>query len=230
MEFPNAKWSFGEAETYMWGPAFLVHAITDSLDLSKSKSYETKLPSDASWFEFATGRLVVKSKVNMTNEGNFNVVSTAKTLHHIPVFVRSGSFIPMSPVIQSTDNYQDTNVVLHYYVDRDASDFNSSFTWYEDDGYTADAESKNLSKKLCCNSVKSEELCKLEFQASYGSQLTEKAFQFELRVHTNQAPKSVNIDGKNTRFTYDGNTQTLKIHHFVYLNFEQTTSNMVLKW
>ncbi len=230
MEFPNAKWSFVEAETYMWGPAFLVHAITDSLDSSKNKSYETKLPSDASWFELATGRLVVKSKVNMTNEGNFNVVSTSKTLHHIPVFVRSGSFVPMSPVIQSTDHYEDTNVVLHYYVDRGASEFNSSFTWYEDDGYTAGAESKNLAKKLYCNSFKSKDLCKLEFQASFGSQLTEKAFQFELRVHTNQAPKSVNINGKNADFTYDENTQTLKIHHSVDLNIEQTTSNIALKW
>ncbi len=230
MEFPNAKWSFVEAETYMWGPAFLVHAITDSLDSSKNKSYETKLPSDASWFELATGRLVVKSKVNMTNEGNFNVVSTSKTLHHIPVFVRSGSFVPMSPVIQSTDHYEDTNVVLHYYVDRGASEFNSSFTWYEDDGYTAGAESKNLAKKLYCNSFKSKDLCKLEFQASFGSQLTEKAFQFELRVHTNQAPKSVNIDGKNADFAYDENTQTLKIHHSVDLNIEQTTSNIALKW
>lgn len=230
MEFPNAKWSFVEAATYMWGPAFLVHAITDSLDSSKNKSYETKLPSDASWFELATGRLVVKSKVNMTNEGNFNVVSTSKTLHHIPVFVRSGSFVPMSPVIQSTDHYEDTNVFLHYYVDRGASEFNSSFTWYEDDGYTAGAESKNLAKKLYCNSFKSKDLCKLEFQASFGSQLTEKAFQFELRVHTNQAPKSVNIDGKNAHFTYDVNTQTLKIHHSVDLNIEQTTSNIALKW
>ena len=230
MEFPNAKWSFVEAETYMWGPAFLVHAITDSLDSSKNKSYETKLPSDASWFELATGRLVVKSKVNMTNEGNFNVVSTSKTLNHIPVFVRSGSFVPMSPVIQSTDHYEDTNVVLHYFVDRGASEFNSSFTWYEDDGYTAGAESKNLAKKLYCNSFKSKDLCKLEFQASFGSQLTEKAFQFELRVHTNQAPKSVNINGKNADFTYDENTQTLKIHHSVDLNIEQTTSNIALKW
>jgi hypothetical protein len=121
-------------------------------------------------------------------------------------------------------------VVLHYYVDRDASEFNSSFTWYEDDGYTADAESKNLAKKLYCNSLKSKDLCKLEFQASYGSQLMEKAFQFELRVHTNQAPKSVNIDGKNAHFTYDENNQTLKIHHSVYLNIQQTTSNIALKW
>ena len=230
MEFPTAKWSFSETETYMWGPAFLVHAITDSLGSSRTKFYETKLPSDASWFDFATGRLVVKSKINMTNEGNFDVVSTAKTLHCIPVFVRSGSFVPMSPAIQSTDHYEDTNVVLHYYVDRDASDLNSSFTWYEDDGYTADAESKNLSKKLYCNALKSKELCKLDFQASYGSQLTEQAFQFELCVHTNQAPKSVNIDGKNARFTYDRKTQSLKINHSFYLNIEQTTSNIALKW
>jgi alpha-glucosidase (family GH31 glycosyl hydrolase) len=66
MEFPTAKWSFSETETYMWGPAFLVHAITDSLGSSRTKFYETKLPSDASWFDFATGRLVVKYKINMT--------------------------------------------------------------------------------------------------------------------------------------------------------------------
>ncbi len=230
MEFPEAKWSFESTDSYMWGPAFLVHAITDSLGSSQTKSYETKLPSDVSWFEFSSGRLVEKTKVNEANESIYHVVSTTKTIHHIPVFVRSGSFIPMSPVIQSTDNYEDSNVVLHYYVDRDASAFESSFTWYEDDGYTVDTEANGLLKKVGCNSVKTKNLCIIDFQSSFGSQLTEKSFQFELRVHTNQAPKSVKVDGKNVSFTFDGETQVLKIKYPVYLNIEQITSRIAVKW
>lgn len=230
MEFPAAKWSLESTDSYMWGSAFLVHAITDSLGSRNSKFYETKLPSDASWFEFATGCLVVKSIVNMTNEGNFYLISTAKTLRHIPVFVRSGSFVPMSPVIQSTANYEDSNVVLHYYVDRDASDFRSSFTWYEDDGYTADAEANGLFKKVECNSVKSKNICILDFQSSFGAQLLEESFHFQLQVHTNKAPKSVKIDGKSVRFSFDGQTQALKIKRAVNLNIEQKTSRIELKW
>lgn len=228
MEFPAAKWSFTETETYVWGPSFLVHAITDSMTSSKDKVYQTKLPSDASWFELSTGRLVVKSEVIMTNDGNFNVVSSPKTLHHIPVYVRSGAFIPMSPIIQSTEAYRDTAVLLHFYVNPRAID-SSSFVWYEDDGTTYDAEAKGLAKKLLCTSATQSKSCTVTFTPEIGANVWIKYFQFALLIHTPICPKEVIWNGQKVAFKFDQEKQTLQFKGISKLKIT-SPQQLELKW
>jgi alpha-glucosidase (family GH31 glycosyl hydrolase) len=228
MEFPAAKWSFTQTETYMWGPSFLVHAITDSMTSSKDKVYQTKLPSDASWFELSTGRLVVKSEVIMTNDGNFNVVSSPKTLHHIPVYVRSGAFIPMSPIIQSTEAYRDTAVLLHFYVNPRAID-SSSFVWYEDDGTTYDAEAKGLAKKLLCTSATQSKSCTVTFTPEIGANVWIKYFQFALLIHTPICPKEVIWNGQKVAFKFEKEKQTLQFKGISKLKIT-SPQQLELKW
>ena len=228
MEFPAAKWSFTQTETYMWGPSFLVHAITDSMTSSKDKVYQTKLPSDASWFELSTGRLVVKSEVIMTNDGNFNVVSSPKTLHHIPVYVRSGAFIPMSPIIQSTEAYRDTAVLLHFYVNPRAID-SSSFVWYEDDGTTYDAEAKGLAKKLLCTSATQSKSCTVTFTPEIGANVWIKYFQVALLIHTPICPKEVIWNGQKVAFKFDQEKQTLQFKGISKLKIT-SPQQLELKW
>jgi alpha-glucosidase/oligosaccharide 4-alpha-D-glucosyltransferase len=233
MEFPEAKWSFESTDSYMWGSAFLVHAITDSLESAPYKNLSmitTLLPQTASWFDFHSGRLVANEKMPHVSQTDYHVVMTPKTLQHIPVFVRSGSFIPMSPVVQSTEAYRDSAVVIHYYIDAQQGSLSSEFVWFEDDGSTFDAENKGVSKKLLCKSVKSAALCTLEFKAEFGAQLPNKFFHFELQVHTNKAPKSVKVDGKKVKFTFEEKNQVLHITNLTQLNNEQNTSQIELKW
>ncbi|MFM6946302.1 MAG: TIM-barrel domain-containing protein [Flavobacteriales bacterium] len=233
MEFPEATWSFESADSYMWGPAFLVHAITDSLESEVYKNLSmitTLLPQSASWFDFHSGLLVAHQKLSNVSQTEYRVVMTPKTLQHIPVFVRSGSFIPMSPVIQSTNDYKDSNVVLHYYIDALQANLTSEFTWYEDDGNTAEAETKGLSKKLACTSVKSETDCTLAFKADFGVQLQNKSFQFKLQIHTNKAPKCVKIAGKKVKFSFDEKNQVLHIDPKIILNNKQNVSQVEIKW
>jgi alpha-glucosidase (family GH31 glycosyl hydrolase) len=211
MEFPEAKWSFAETETYMWGNAFLVHAITDSMSSSKEKVYQTKLPSNASWFDFSTGRLAVKSEVMMTNDGNFNVVSTPKTIHHIPVFVRSGSFIPMSPIIQSTEAYCDTMVTLHTYIARPTVPDTTVFLWYEDDGRTKDAQRFGLAKMLRCETAVEPNKATFTLSPTIEHNAALPYFQFEWLMHTNAAPKKVRLNGKKVTFKFDQDKQTLQL-------------------
>jgi oligosaccharide 4-alpha-D-glucosyltransferase len=230
MEFPTAKWSFSETETYMWGPSFLVHAITDSMSSSKEKVYKTNLPADASWFDFHTGRLVVKSKVNMTNNGNYNVVSTTKTLDYIPIFVRSGSFIPMSPIIQSTELYRDTAAILHFYIDPNAGSESTSFVWYEDDGATYAAESKGLAKKLQCSSTTQSKICTMTFTPEIGANLWEKYFNFKLLIHTSTAPKQILIAGEKVKFKFDKNTETIQLKDHPKLKIDNKELQIEIQW
>ena len=234
MEFPEAKWSFESTDSYMWGPAFIVHAITDSLNsqaYASQNEVHTKLPASASWFDFHSGRLVANEYLlSCFYQTEYHDIMTPKTLQHIPVFVRSGSFVPMSPIIQSTADYQDSTVVLHYYIDAQQATLTSAFTWYEDDGNVAQAEPNGLSKKLACTSVKSATHCTLEFKADFGAQLQNKSFQFAVQVHTNKAPKSVKVGGKRVKFTFEEEKQVLQIANLMQLNNEQNAALIEIKW
>ena len=234
MEFPGATWAFHEAETFMWGPAFLVHAITDSLN---SKQYgsqnemHTRLPASASWFDFHSGRLVASEhKHSCFYQTEDHNVMSPKTLQHIPVFVRSGSFIPISPVVQSTEQYHDSTVILHFYIDPISRSESIPFIWYEDDGVTYSAENKGLAKKLICQSALSNNLCTISFKAEIGAQVIEKYFQFDLLVHTPQTPKKVTINGQNVKFKYDQQQQTLQLLTPSKLKIEQNPLQILMKW
>lgn len=229
MEFPDATWAFNEAETYMWGPAFLVHAITDSLNSIKDKFYQTKLPLESSWFDFHTGKKVSTKKAK-TSTMVVQTVSCPKTLNQIPVYVRSGSFIPMSPVIQNTAQYKDTAVDLHFYIDSKSENSSSTFVWYEDDGATFDAQGKGLGKKLFCTSVLSKKSCAISFKAEIGAQVIVKYFQFDLLIHTPQTPKEVSIDGHKVKFKYDQQQQTLQLLTPSKLKIEQNPLQIQMKW
>ena len=230
MEFPEAKWSFAETETYMWGNAFLVHAITDSMHSSKDKVYQTKLPANASWFEFSTGRLVVKPEVNMTNEGNFIVVSTPKTIQHIPVFVRSGSFIPMSPIIQSTEAYCDTMVTLHSYIARPTAPDTTVFLWYEDDGRTKDALRLGLAKMLRCESAVELNKATLTLSPTIENNTALPYFEFEWLIHTNVAPKKVRLNGQKCPFAYDEQAGILTLKGLRKMRVERHQQVLELSW
>ncbi|MFM8597027.1 MAG: TIM-barrel domain-containing protein [Flavobacteriales bacterium] len=233
MEFPEAKWSFESADSYMWGPAFFVHAITDSLESEVYKNlnmFTTLLPQSASWFDFHSGRLVANEKLLNVSQTEYHVLMTPKTLQHIPVFVRSGSFIPMSPVVQSTDDYKDSNVILHYYIDAQQTSLSSEFTWYEDDGYLFDADAKGEVKKMICKSIKSAEKCTIDFNAQFGAQYQKEYFRFELLIHTNKAPKCVKMAGKKVKFSFDEKNQVLHIDRKTTLNNEQNVSQVEIKW
>jgi oligosaccharide 4-alpha-D-glucosyltransferase len=53
-------------------------------------------------------------------------------LETIPIFIKAGSFIPMVPAVNSTDDYSSEKMTIRYYMD-EKEDFNTSMM-YEDDG------------------------------------------------------------------------------------------------
>ena len=59
-------------------------------------------------------------------------VAVAAPLSQTPVLVRAGAFIPMVDAVQSTKDYNTTNLTLHYYADNSVKSATS--TMYNDDG------------------------------------------------------------------------------------------------
>jgi len=109
--------SIDNAKSYLWGDAFLVTPVVDA----GVKSVSVSLPKGV-WFDYFT---------DAKHQGN-QIVDIATNLETLPVLVRAGSFIPMIDDIQSTKDYDSSELTLHYYADESVK--HSVGEMYEDDG------------------------------------------------------------------------------------------------
>ncbi|MCG8370119.1 MAG: alpha-amylase family glycosyl hydrolase [Proteobacteria bacterium] len=117
-EEESIPWLIDFTDGYFWGDAFYVAPVTDP----GVETRRTMLPPGA-WFDFWTGE-------RYENGGRY--VDIPVTLETIPVLVRAGSFVPMTPGIQTTRDYSSRELTLHYYADESVR--HASGRMYEDDG------------------------------------------------------------------------------------------------
>jgi alpha-D-xyloside xylohydrolase len=107
-------------DQFMFGPALLVSPVTDPGE-DRRRVY---LPN-TNWLNFWTGE---------SQSGGKFVLAPAP-LETLPLFVRSGSFVPMGPAMEYTSQNPEAPIELRIYAGADAD-----FTLYEDDGLTYDYE------------------------------------------------------------------------------------------
>ena len=106
-----------EKDAYLWGDAFLVAPVTDpGVD-----AVDVPLPA-GTWFSFWDD----------TRYEGASTVSFPVDDDTIPVLVRAGSFVPMTEVVDTTDQYSSESLTLHYWADADVP--SSGGRMYEDDG------------------------------------------------------------------------------------------------
>ena len=114
MDFSNDPNVFGVVDQYMFGPSILVAPVYQY----KAKTREVYLPAGASWFDFETFK----------KYRGGNVVKVDAPLETLPLFIRSGSIIPVGPEIQYTGEKQADSLTLNVFPGQ-----NGSFTIYEDE-------------------------------------------------------------------------------------------------
>ncbi|MEM7762987.1 MAG: TIM-barrel domain-containing protein [Pseudomonadota bacterium] len=107
---------FDHTASYLFGNAFHVTPITEP----GVRATEITLPSGV-WFDFADDTRL---------EGGVHRV--AAPLQRIPVMVRAGAFVPMTPLVQTTQDYSSESLILHYYDDRSVTLAGGQL--FEDDG------------------------------------------------------------------------------------------------
>lgn len=122
-EEPSNKDLLTKSNGYLWGNDFLIYPITEKGQTQK----EIYFPNTSNWFDFYSGK---KYEAGTTKTIELNK-------ENIPTFVRGGSFIPMSKVIQNTNEYDFDDIELHYYYDENVK--NNSQKIYNDDGKTSDS-------------------------------------------------------------------------------------------
>lgn len=130
LEFPEDIQTHGVVDEYMFGRSLLVCPVVQPMYFgprSKPLEEETKarsvyLPLSANWFDFWSGTIY---------RGGETVVADCP-IEKIPLFVREGSILAMTEVMQYVDEVHDAQYEIRVYPGKDAQ-----FVLYEDagDGY-----------------------------------------------------------------------------------------------
>ena len=122
-EFPSDDETKAIVNEYMFGSELLVAPVLEK----GQKSVTVYLPKGTKWYYFHNNR-----KFPGGNEYDIPV-----TINDMPLFVKAGSFLPLTDAVKTTDNYSTRNLTVKYYVG--SSDKHETFLMYDDDGKDPDA-------------------------------------------------------------------------------------------
>ncbi|MFZ3003434.1 MAG: TIM-barrel domain-containing protein [Undibacterium umbellatum] len=176
------------ADTYLWGDSFLVHPVMKAAE----KEASVYFPAGSSWFDFYNGQQY---------QGGTTSTATVEQ-DHIPVFVRAGAFVPMSPLVQNTRDYSAKKLELHYY--HDAVVKKSAGKLYDDDGETANAYEKGAYTIMRFNSQANAAQLKISLQTQTGAHAEAADRDIALHIHNIASkPTSVSLQGIAVPFNWD---------------------------
>lgn len=115
MDFPDDKATYALNDQYLWGPSLLVNPVTEKGAVSRS----VYLPKGKVWFDLYSGQ---------SYAGGQRIAASAP-YERIPVFVKSGSILPIGRALQYTGEHPQDELTLYVY-----DGANASFVLYEDEG------------------------------------------------------------------------------------------------
>jgi oligosaccharide 4-alpha-D-glucosyltransferase len=197
-EEPENHQFYKISETYLWGHNLLISPVVRP-GLKTQKVY---FPKTANWFDFYSGKKM---------EGG-TAVNVVLEEEHIPTFVRAGAFIPLAPLVQTTDIYSVKNLYIHYYHDTTVKE--SSGKIYHDDGLLSNAYEKGKYEMLHLKSNILSAQFEFEFIKETGEAFSSEFEVVNLIIHNgHKTPKSIKTNGKTIPFTYDVETQKLTINN-----------------
>ncbi len=114
MDFPRDPKVADIADEYMYGPAFLVAPVTDQAATERT----VYLPAGCDWYNYWTNERI---------KGGQTITAKAP-IDTLPLFVKSGSIVPLGSTIESTKEKQTITSVRIY------PGANASFSLFNDDG------------------------------------------------------------------------------------------------
>ena len=129
-DFPNDRVALGLDNQFMFGKNILVGVPGEEND----KEFRMYFPNaTGGWYDLYTGQYFTKFYKNQSEKSQAQRSGRYITLSidnsHIPAFVKAGSIIPMGKVMQTTAEYDPSEVDITVFPGA-----NATFTLYEDDG------------------------------------------------------------------------------------------------
>ena len=121
MDFPEDSRVRNISDQYLFGPSIMVNPVTTQGATSRAVYLPTDTPPSITWYNFWNGK----------QEPAGTRTTADAPIENIPLFIRSGSIIPMGPLVQYVNEKPDAAIELRIYRGADAA-----FTLYEDDGHS----------------------------------------------------------------------------------------------
>jgi len=185
-------------KAYMWGDAFLVSPVKKR----GKKKQEVYLPKGTKWTDFYTGEVYDGGK-----EYKYSL-----TMEHIPVFVKGGSFIPMTKQAVNETSYSLNGYEMHYFADPMVS--KSYYQLYNDDGKTTNTFDSGDYEFMTFWVEDGKESMKFTVNKTGASEYFEGIKNHvELKIHNlSIAPKRITRNGKKlkkTDWSWDKNEKVL---------------------
>lgn len=178
------------ATSYFWGNDFFITPILKDSVTSK----DIYFPKNSHWFNFYTNE-----KISGGQTKNITVSE-----ENIPTFVKAGAFIPMTKLVQTTDDFTGNQLIIHYYHDKSIQ--KSERELYNDDGITANAFENGKYELLEFEAEISNRWLEIDFEAEFGENWIPSEKDIILIIHNIQwTPKNVIINGKREKITPNNN-------------------------
>ncbi|APD91488.1 glycosyl hydrolase [Alteromonas mediterranea] len=195
MVFNENKW-FESAKSYMWGDALLVSPVTQP----SQQTWAVELPPGI-WFDFFSSAKYQGGKT----------VDYPLTQDNFPVWVKAGSFMPMSEGLSRTEHFDARELEIHYWHDHSVT--SSSYTYYEDDGKSPNSVEKGLYTTLQLNASVDESAdltLTLDSQGSYIGMPQQRNITYVVHGLT-ERPQKVLVDGAPASATWSEKGKTLSL-------------------
>ena len=184
------------ATTYLWGKDFLITPILK--DSVKTKTIY--FPKTANWFNF-----YADEKIEGGQTKRVKVLENS-----IPTYVRGGAFISMTKLVQTTADYNGTNLEIHYYLDLSVK--KSKRQMYNDNGLLSNAFEKGEYELLAFEAALTKKCLEINFEAELGVHWNPSEKEIILIIHNiDWNPKKIKIDGKRIRILSENNELRLPL-------------------
>lgn len=120
MEFPEDPRGYAVSDQFMYGDSLLIAPV-----YRPETEHRVVYFPPGEWIDFATGERLEGGQHRMVHA----------PLEVLPIYVKAGSFIPMTSPEQHTSDAGWRDLIMCYFSG--AGDFSSEYTLYEDDGSTS---------------------------------------------------------------------------------------------
>lgn len=204
MDFANDKNALDINDQYMFGKSILVCPVTKGLyskdkkeDFSEIKSKEVYLPKGADWIDFWTGE----------KHTGGQTISKEVPLDIIPLYIKTGSILPVGPKVQFAEEKKWDNLEIRVYAGA-----SGEFTLYEDENENYNYEKGMYSTIAFSWNDAKKSLTISDRKGFFPGMLTNRNFNI-VRVTSNKGNGMEKIEAFDKIVTYSGKKVEVKMLH-----------------
>lgn len=181
-DFPQDDRTWEQDYSFMFGPSILVSPVTES----GVTRWSTYLPEGTKWTHYWDGR---------SYDGGQDVTVSAP-LEQIPLFLKSGSIIPLMAVHQY-DNEPGTSPNLTWLMTEPGTNATTIFPFYEDDGISFAYQKGEFATRTVSSHLSETGQWSIVFSKRTGTwQPLPRVFKLEAYWNYGRAPKSVKVNNQ----------------------------------